>query len=267
MAARLPHEAVHHAEAKPGAANTFGREERVERLGDDLGRHARAGVADRDHDEIARHRLGILLAVIGIERHVARLDRQLAAAGHGVAGIDRQVEDGRFELCGIDQDRPERIAQLDLQHDIAAEGAGQQLAGILHHLGNRHRGRGERLAPGEGEQVARQLGTAQRRLGGALDEFLRRFRQPGQLAEEIEIAQDDGEEVVEVMRHAAGQLADRLHLLRLLQLCREAQPFCFGLLLQGDVVDDGEPRGPLRPTPASLTKVTSAQIRRPSRWR
>ena len=46
--------------------------------------------------------------------------------------------------------------------------------------------------------------------------------------QEFAIADDDGEQIVEVVRHAARQLADRLHLLRL----RE-----FGLqrLLLGDV--------------------------------
>ena len=35
---------------------------------------------------------------------------------------------------------------------------------------------------------------------------------------------DDGQDVVEIVRHAAGQLADRFHLLRLPQLCLQALP-------------------------------------------
>ena len=49
----------------------------------------------------------------------------------------------------------------------------------------------------------------------------RRFDRPlvaSQLAlEQLEIADDDGQQIVEIMGEAAGQLADRLHLLRPLQ--------------------------------------------------
>src|SRR6185437_672548 len=51
------------------------------------------------------------------------------------------------------------------------------------------------------ERVADQLGVVR----------LERFRAAG----EIEIADDDAEQIVEIMRHAAGEIADRLHLLRL----------------------------------------------------
>ena len=37
-------------------------------------------------------------------------------------------------------------------------------------------------------------------------------------SQQIEIADDDAEQIVEIMRHAAGQIADGLHLLRLAQL-------------------------------------------------
>ena len=34
-------------------------------------------------------------------------DVQYAAVRHGVAGVERQVENGRFQLMGIDQNQPE----------------------------------------------------------------------------------------------------------------------------------------------------------------
>ena len=42
--------------------------------------------------------------------------------------------------------------------------------------------------------------------------------------QQLGVADDGGEEVVEVVRDAAGELADRLHLLRLTQLLLEALP-------------------------------------------
>src|SRR3546814_2046976 len=39
---------------------------------------------------------------------VGRLDRQLAAHGHRIARIDAEVDDGRFELAGVDARPPQR---------------------------------------------------------------------------------------------------------------------------------------------------------------
>ena len=52
----------------------------------------------------------------------------------------------------------------------------------------------------------------------------------------VEVHQDGGEQVVEVVRDAAGQLADRLHLVRLGELRLH-------LLLLGDVDQIGDRSG------------------------
>ena len=39
--------------------------------------------------------------------------------------------------------------------------------------------------------------------------------------QELRLGRDDREQVVEIVRHAAGEAADRLHLLRLAELCLE----------------------------------------------
>src|SRR5208282_5210462 len=63
--------------------------------------------------------------------------------------------------------------------------------------------------------------------------------------DQIAIAQDDAQDVVEIMRHAAGQLADRLHLLRLAELRLELH-FARHVALDGHVIDNragGVPHG------------------------
>ena len=45
--------------------------------------------------------------VIGVEHDVARLDDQLAALRHGIARIDRHVDDGALELTWIGPHRPD----------------------------------------------------------------------------------------------------------------------------------------------------------------
>ena len=74
------------------------------------------------------------------------------------------------------------------------------------------------LASGESQQLLGQLGAV---LGGAL----RRRQVPGRdrvarrpRLQQLEIADDRGQQIVEVVRDAAGQMADGLHLLGLAQL-------------------------------------------------
>ena len=62
------------------------------------------------------------------------------------------------------------------------------------------------------------------------DRVSRRELSRGELAE----AEDDGEQVVEVVRHAPGEQADGLHLLRLAQLLFEPLP-------RGRVLHHGDP--------------------------
>ena len=56
--------------------------------------------------------------------------------------------------------------------------------------------------------------------------------------ERLQIADDDGQQVVEIVRHAAGQLADALHLLRLGELLLRALQRLLGLAPLGDVARD-----------------------------
>ena len=75
----------------------------------------------------------------------------------------------------------------------------------------------ERLPAREGQQLARELGGAVHRVRDRVDVA------PPPLLGQVGPAQqlggraDDGEQVVEVVRDAAGELAHRLHLLRLPQ--------------------------------------------------
>ncbi|MGC4116217.1 MAG: hypothetical protein QM765_16895 [Myxococcales bacterium] len=58
--------------------------------------------------------------------------------------------------------------------------------------------------------------------------------------QELGVAQDDAQDVVEVVGDAAGQRAHRLHLLGLVQLLAQVLGFALGGPLLGDVLGDGE---------------------------
>ncbi len=83
----------------------------------------------------------------------------------------------------------------------------------------------ERLAAREGEQTMGKrrgaLGAAQPRLDGA-PQLRRGFADPP--LDGLEIALDDGQEIVEIVSDAAGQLTDRLHLLGLAQRFLDLHP-------------------------------------------
>ena len=54
----------------------------------------------------------------------------------------------------------------------------------------------------------------------------------------VEIADDDRQKIVEVVRHAAGELADRVHLLRLIELLARRLQALLGFAPLGDVAGD-----------------------------
>ena len=91
----------------------------------------------------------------------------------------------------------------------------------------------QRLPPAEGEEPLRQVGALLRRRHDQLGDLLHR-RVVDLVAEDLRVPQDHGEQVVEIVRDAAGQMAERFHLLRLLQLRFQLH----ALRLVGEDADD-----------------------------
>ena len=106
--ARLLHEAVHHAQAEPGAVpEMLGREERLDRALQHFGRHADAGIGHRQQHEIARWNIVVLAA----RSHVARLDGQRAAFGHRIASVHGKIDQRGLDLRRIREHVPQRSAR------------------------------------------------------------------------------------------------------------------------------------------------------------
>ena len=79
----------------------------------------------------------------------------------------------------------------------------------------------------------RQAGAAPRRVHRVLHDLAQVGPVYQRLVQQVEVAVDDGEQVVEIVRHAAGQLAHDFHLLRLAQpLLADAQRLLGGAALQ-----------------------------------
>ena len=157
--------------------------------------------------------------------NVAGLERQLAAARHGVARIERQVEQRGRKLIGIDQSRPGIALQHRFDLDVLAKCRPQQLCGLDDQRVDVGLPRLQRLLAGEGQQMLGQIRAA---FGGLVDHLgdCRELRSVGDcVGQDLDRAGDDREDVVEVVRDAAGELPDRFHLLRLAKSCSSAAIF------------------------------------------
>jgi hypothetical protein len=221
----MRHVAVHHAEAQAAAlADLLGGEERVERARDHLGRHPAAGVVDGKHHILAELELRIDFGEPGFQHEIIRLDGDPAASRHGVAGVDAQVEHRILELRLIDPHRPQLVRHDDVDADLLAERGAQQRK----HLFDRNRqiegAKLQRLDARKRQQPLHQIGTAQRRLQCIVENGFEFRAVAGLVDRKLEIADHAGQQIVEIVGDAAGQLADRFHLLGLHELACHRTP-------------------------------------------
>ncbi len=133
-------------------------------------------------------------------------DAEGAAVGHGLVGVDDEVADDLADLAGIDFRGPEFFAEGEFAPALrAAEG---EADGVLDEFGDGGGLLNRRAAAGEGEEL---LGEIARAEGGVLGVVqaaahlvVRREDEGG----EGDVADDGGEEVVEIVRNAAGEQAE-----------------------------------------------------------
>ena len=150
--------------------------------------------------------------IIFVENDEAGLDDQLAAIRHGVAGVEGQIEDRGGKLIGIDDRRASLVFEYGFDLDMLAERALQQFCGVDDQRIDVGYPRLERLLAGERQQMLGEVGAARRgfvdhsRDGGKLRLALDRIGQ------DFDRSRDHGQDIVEVVRDAAGELADRFHL-------------------------------------------------------
>jgi hypothetical protein len=226
--ARLPRDAEYLAKAKSGAfAQRLGRIKGIEHFGQEMAGDAGAIVAHPHDTIIARCK-----AVGGVMPHV-RLDRQYAAVGHGVPRVDGQVQYRQFKLMRVRHDPGLCRCQRALLVDAWPDGPCQKIGHAIDQRVHAERGKRQLLRSGKGEQLMRQFRGPVRRFGceAGVPQYPVVVGPP---LDHFQIAGHHRQQIVEVMRDAAGQLADRFHLLRLDQ-CR-LRPFAFGHFLHQHVV-------------------------------
>ena len=220
VAPRLLDEAVHLAEAQPGAfADALGREERIERPRHHLLVHAGARVGDRrpSHTGRASPRCS--------RRH--RPDRAWHSPSRWSAcrrpAMASRALTARLRIALSSCGRSTKAGHSPPPSTVSTAMPSPRVRRSISDMSVTHRLTSvavvERLQPGEGQQALGQRGGAARAGQGVLGHGAR----PRVLAREparkhVQIADDDRQHVVEVVRDAARELSQRLHLLRLAEL-------------------------------------------------
>ena len=166
-------------------------------------------------------------------------DGERAAIRHGVARVDGEVEHGHFELRRVRQHADAGRVEVELDRDHRPERAGEQVAHALDEIGDEDRLRFDALGAGEGEQLA---GEPRAALGGLQPGFgpaAHPVRLVGLAPDQVEAAGDALQQVVEIVRDAAGELAHGFHLLRLAQRVLRGRELRVARLLRRDVAAIG----------------------------
>ena len=149
------------------------------------------------------------------------MDRDRAAAGHRVAGIDHEIDDDPLELRGIRLNRCKVRAELRLEDD-AAKQATQHLLGARHHAVDVEDPRLHDLLAAEGSQLGGQLCRQLGHTHDPLDLASHAVGLVGVAEEEVAVEADRSELVVEVVRDPTGQAPHRIQLLGLDELLEMA---------------------------------------------
>ncbi len=219
-------QAVHRGQPEAGPLpRGLGGEEGLEHVRARLLVHSDAGVTHREADVLARpHRSPCLPLILG-QVHAPGLDPQHAAVRHRVAGIGHEVEEDLLRGVDIGAHVGQVLLARGDDLDIGRQDAAQEPGQIADEPAEVDRLELEAGATGEAEQLLHHHAAAQRRRHHVpqVRVGIRVARGEG-LRDQLGVREDDSKQIVEVVGDAAGELADRLHLLGLAQLLLERAP-------------------------------------------
>ena len=123
-----------------------------------------------------------------------------------------------LELVDVGFDEPKVAAMAQLEIDFFADEPAHQHLQIGQNIAQLQNLRPQGLAARKGQELPHQRGRAVGVLLDLIDVLKRRVGRPVIGEQQIGIADDRGQDIVEIMCHAAGKLSDRLHLLRLREI-------------------------------------------------
>src|SRR4029450_4672058 len=172
----------------------------------------------------------------------ARRDLNGAYVVHRVTGIDAEIEKHLLELDRIDEDCVHIVVRHGAQLDRRRQRRAQHLRCLVHERRRQERQPFTALTATEHQHLPYEIACPLRsRVPSVGITAAPRIAQgPLAFLGEHDKANDALQYVVEVVRNAAGELTDRLHLLRLAKLRLENGSFGLGALAGGNVAPDVE---------------------------
>ena len=180
-------------------------------------RHAGTGVSDRDYDVLTGGDFAQETGCSLSNGNVATMDLECAAVGHGVAGVEREVEEGVLQLIRIDLGLPQAGFRDDRKRHGGPKSSPQKVGRIVDEPADGHDLRLERLLTGVGQEAFGEVGTPLHRDDGLFDHLAGTGIAACAVFHHLQTAHDDGKQIVEVVCDAAGQLPQRLELVCLAQ--------------------------------------------------
>ena len=256
------HDAVDHREPEPRAlVLRLRREERLEDARLHFGLMPVPSVRDLEDDVLGRAETTGPLG--GRHGRLGRRDDQPPAVGHRVAAVRGEVRAAPA--------RPGRAPRLDVPEVRGAltttprSWTAATAAASARSARTRARSittGGAWLPAAEGQQLARDAAPPGRRPGRGARASCCRVRRSGRsVLQLLDVATDDGQHVVEVVREAAGELADGFELLRVAQLPLEFVALRDVPAVQHDAVDRGLGRWSLETISISRQGPSAARKR------
>jgi hypothetical protein len=207
------HDAVHGGEAEAGTApRVLGREERLEDALADRLRDPVPAVAHREHRVLAgRERVAVHARFGGLERPQSNLQR--AALGHRVARVRHEVQRDLLEARGRDANGRDLAEGVEVEAHVGPDDAPQERLHRTQRLERLRHGRALVGGANEVEELAREPRGLRDGLFELHQTAARLEARARRLApEQLDVAVHHREEVVEVVRDAAGHAPERFHL-------------------------------------------------------
>src|SRR5690348_9236543 len=222
VATALAHDSVNRRQAKSGAAAFFfGGEKRFEDAADGFAVHATAAVGDAQLHVRAGANVNVLVGIRFAELDVGRFHFQAAARRHGVASVGHKVQHDLGQMAAVDFDAAYLPAELHFKVDAFANDSNQKRLQVLKNGVQVQDLRLKNLLTAEGEQLASHRGGFFAGHFDFLDALGCGFVQRCGAQEQLAVAEDYAEKIVEIVRNTAGQAANGFHFLSLDELLLE----------------------------------------------
>nr|WP_232203938.1 hypothetical protein [Chlorobaculum parvum] len=237
----LANNAINGRESQPGAfALGLGGIKRLEQMTQRLLIHPLSGITNRQQGIGACGQTFEIFLLPFFDHQQRGLHNQFAPRRHGIFGVNGKVHDDLFELAGIPAHGKRLLMQMVANVDVGPDGSPQKLLEVPDHFVQINGSELKRLAAAEGQKLPDKFTRFE---GGVMDDFdilLALFGFTDALQQHLGVAENRGQEIVQIMRDATGKPTDRFDFLRLIELLFKLGTLLFSFFPAPDVTEENQ---------------------------